>query len=613
MTKKYFAVSTCRDIWQRDIKDLYIIEPYVRHFLERNRLLQDFNSIEMAPLRLLSSREIIINSKFVDAKYEKYISILTKRLNSIHGTCHAETFWRKTLSMAFIRYITIFHDLFERCERFFDSQAYTCNILSQKSFFIPIDFEDHRYFFQNTDYGQEQIFSIYMRLFHAGEGEEVFQTPNQFEKHITRAGLKGKEAAGDKGIRGVKRILSDIARQVYRLANQTTRIRCRDISIGLVGTYFSAENQKTLLHLSGNRIYPVDWAIAYDYENADISWDKRTALSEPDADFDRFDWFFFSSLASCLPRAFVEHYTQIEKIYSSLLEEYPSMHHIVSEGWISDTYMSLLLALAQEKGIRHITNEHNGFIHPFEGSYMHHVIGMSDTFISLGWGESKYKNLVRGSSLFPFAITAQVGKKFDILFIAGPVVVKLPHYNAAWGGYGGLNSTRCLAFIRAFFKSLADPVKKRITYRRYPSWTDIPLMNYDKEYYLASCLTGIGSFSEISEPAKIQMLQSKLVVVDYISCSYLESISMNIPTVFFWNPETFCLSDNYRDFFKPLLDAGICQKDPVEAARFIESIHDDPEKWWFTEEVQKAKDEFLNKNIGKPEVMIEYLLGLLKK
>lgn len=612
MTKKYFAVSTYRDIWQKNISALYIIEPYVRHFLELKGLLRDYDSVEIAPLGLLSIDDIKLKSRYVDAKYEKYIRILTKRLNAIHGTCHPEPFWKKALSMAFIRYITIFHDLFSRCELFFDYGTHTCNVISNRSYFIPLDFEDHRFFFQNTDYGQEQIFSIYIKLFYPDQFDEVHQTPEQFDKKILKDGLKKKNVCFDNGFKCKIKTLYNFAHQVYAIARRRTRAKKNKVCIGLVGTYFSPENLNTLLLLSKNKIHPIDWSISYSHENIPASWEKRKILSEYEDDFDKFDNFFFSSLTHCFPRAFVEHYSDIERLYIDKLGEYKSLAHIISEGWIADTYISIFLALGQEKEIKHITNEHNGFLHPFEGSFLSHAIDMSDTFVSLGWSDSKHKNFISGASLFPFSIHAPRERKYNILYISGPVVVKIPHYSSAWGGYGGINSGRYIEFIKTFFENLSGSTLKEITYRRYPNWADIPLMNYDKEYCLASYLKNIGCLAEMSTSAKVQMLQANIVIVDYISCSYLESMVMNIPTVFFWNPETFYFKDEYSDFFKPLLDVGICQKNPVEAAEFIENISYDPEKWWFNDETQEGKNEFLNRNFGKPEVMINYLLGLLK-
>lgn len=611
MNTKNFIISARQELWDKNVKDKYIVEPYVFHVLEKENRLQQFNKIEVAPFRRKSRTDIDDDSRYVDDKYKKYITILSSRLNKIHGTTHKESFWKKALSMAFIRYITIFHDMFDKCEMYLDKKNHTANILSAESYYIPLDFEDHRYFFQNTDYGQEQIFSLYAKLFYPGIFTDIQQRPAQFDKEITHPGLKNNDALTTKKTQEGFYIFKKAAREFLLSLIRKMRVSERDIRLGIVGSYFSKENLAKLIKESNSKIYPLDWSIRLDHEVKHISWDKRNRLSEFDADFDKFDKFFFSTIPYCLPRVFVEHYNEIDSSYSTLLKEHPSLRYIVSEGWISDTFMSILLALAQEKGVRHLCNEHNCLFHQYAGSYISHVIDMSDIFVTLGWYDPSFKGVVKGASLFPFSIKKDFKKKHKILYVSSPANVKIPHYSSAWG-IDEENAITHLDFCKSFFKNLRRETLKELIYRAYPK-TCIPLLSYDKEYMLSPYLNQIKSLSDTSEPSKVQMLKSDLVVIDYISTSYLESLVMNIPTVFFWNKDAYYLNDAYLDFFESLVEVGICQTDPVQAAHFVESIKDEPEKWWFSEKVQAARNEFLNRNLGKPEDMIEYLLGLIKK
>jgi len=488
---------------------------------------------------------------------------------------------------------------------YLDKENHRGNILSAESYYIPFDFEDHRYFFQNTDYGQEQIFSLYAKLFCPGIFTAMQQHPAQFDKEITRPGLKNNE------VLTVKNIIKKFVKKLILSLPKKVKVSDKDIQIGIVGSYFAEENLAKLIKESNAIIYPLDWSIRFEHESSDISWDKRNRLAEFDTDFDRFDKFFFSTIPYCLPKVFVEHYHDIESKHSTLLKGYPSLRYIISEGWISDTFMSLLLALAQEKGIKHINNEHNCYFHPFAGSFISHVVDMSDIFITLGWYDPSFKGVVKGASLFPFSIKNKYEKEHKMLYISAPANVKMPHYSSAWG-IDEENAATHLDFCKSFFKTLRRETLEELVYRAYPK-TWIPLLSYDKEFILSLYLNQIKSLSDTSEPSKVQMLKSDLTIIDYISTSYIEALAMNIPTVFFWNKDAYYLNDSYLDFFYAMVEAGICQTDPVQAAYFVERIKDDPGKWWFSEKVQAARNNFLNRNFGKPEDMIEYLLGLIKK
>ena len=266
--------------------------------------------------------------------------------------------------------------------------------------------------------------------------------------------------------------------------------------------------------------------------------------------------------------------------------------------------------MAQERGIKHINNEHNCFFHPYVGSFVLHELAMSDIFVTLGWFSHHLQGLVKGASLFEFSLNKNVGKKYEILYISAPSAPKLPHLSAAWG-WECENAPKQFEFVKIFFDSLSVKVKEKITYRKYPKAFLPGPMYYDKEYILCEQISTIKGFANTDEQSKIQMRQSNLTVIDYISTSYIEALVMNIPMIFFWNADAYYFNDENADFFKPLVDAKICQTDPIEAAHFIESIVDNPEKWWFSDETQKGKDEFLDKNLGQPEIMINYLLSLL--
>lgn len=605
MEPKNFIISAHSQLWNSEIKDLYISEPWVYHVLEIGDRVREFGKIEIAPFRRQSRDDLVQDSQYVDGKYKKYIEILAKRLNDIHGLKHSPRFWRQALSMAFIRHITIFYDLFDRCETFFDQTKHTCNILSEKSYYIPADFEDHRNFFQNTDYGQEQIFSIYMKTFYPGrfkEVDQIFEGEDEDEQVLPRQSIALK-----KRLRSRLSVMRNAIRKQRSLTQETGN---QDIVVGIMGSYFSKKNLTELIDRSKGKIFPLDWKIKLDHNTEDISFEKRSHLARLDSDFDKFDKFFFSTILYCLPKVFVEHFKEVEDIYISRLETYPSLKHIVSEGWISDTYMSIFLGLAEERDITHIHNEHNCFFHPYAGSYISHVFDMCDRFVSLGWGDKKTPKLVKGASLFPFSIDGDRTEKYKILYISAPANVKMCHYSSAWG-IDEENAIKHLEFVGRFFEALDKTTLKELTYRAYPKFPNIKLLSYDKEYILDLFLQSVSGFADISESSKAQMLQSGLVVIDYISTSYIEALTMDIPIVFFWDMNAYYLNDEYLDFFKSLVDVGICQTDPIKAARFIEGIKDNPRAWWTRDDVRAARAEFFNQNLGKPKVMIDYLLGLL--
>ena len=167
--KKLFIVSNNRKLWIPENNDLFIMDPYVYHVLEKNDELKNFYSIEVCEYRRKTKEDLVNDNNFVDSKYNKYLPILALRLNKINQRDYSLKFWEKALSLALVRYITAFHNTYQSIELYFNSKNHTCNILSEDSYYTPLDFEDHRYCFECTDFGIEQISSIYFSLFYKSE------------------------------------------------------------------------------------------------------------------------------------------------------------------------------------------------------------------------------------------------------------------------------------------------------------------------------------------------------------------------------------------------------------------------------------------------------------
>jgi putative transferase (TIGR04331 family) len=86
--------------------------------------------------------------------------------------------------------------------------------------------------------------------------------------------------------------------------------------------------------------------------------------------------------------------------------------------------------------------------------------------------------------------------------------------------------------------------------------------------------------------------ESRLVVFNYLGTGFLETLALNIPTVCFYNPETYLFREAAQPFIDSLLQVGIFHPSGQAAARFVAEIANDPEGWWAHPEVQDARRNF---------------------
>ena len=92
---------------------------------------------------------------------------------------------------------------------------------------------------------------------------------------------------------------------------------------------------------------------------------------------------------------------------------------------------------------------------------------------------------------------------------------------------------------------------------------------------------------------------SSLVISTYNGATYLETMCLNKPTVFFWNPENWELRESSTSDYDELMDVGIFHTSPQSAAEFVNKIYSDIEGWWFSEKVQIAREKFCKKYSNK--------------
>ena len=612
--KSNFVVSAYRDIWLPDAKKLFVLDPYISHVLEREGRRGDYDEVQVAAVSRSTREEFIHDHEFVDRKFHQYSDILAQRLDELHDSNHGSRFWRKAFSLSILRHVTLCYDLYTACEINLKPMLHECRVLGQESYRIPVDFDEHRQMFQNTDFGREQLFSVYCGLYYPSlfpswKSDTLLPIPD------VRPTLQESRSYWQRVTQG--QFLSRIARRLLtivslpRIAHRL--LRTRNPKVGVIQTGFSQKQMEQLEFRSWGRIQNIPWP-EISLSASTPRWDLRERLVRDDPHFDRFDKFAFACLRHGMPKIFVEDFSSAYAQYNSYFDKYLNLRWVVSEWWIGHSQTSLALAVLQNRNVRHIYNEHNYLSHFFLGSNLKYLVPLVDEFASLGWQDSSIPNLVRGASLFQWVDKeATCNKEHAILFVMSLPLTFAPEINAAYGESGAYRAQEYLVMNQRFLDRLGEDTLGEMYIRSYPQRYTRDWLAWDQAFVLAPYLSKVKVYennSSISGKTLIQ--QSRLVVVNYLSTTYLESIIADIPTIFILNKDAYLLTEKYMGFFDALIDVGVCQTKPEDAADFVNRIKDNPERWWRSSAVRKAKSAFLNANIGNPEVMIQHLLEKVK-
>ena len=107
--------------------------------------------------------------------------------------------------------------------------------------------------------------------------------------------------------------------------------------------------------------------------------------------------------------------------------------------------------------------------------------------------------------------------------------------------------------------------------------------------------------------------RARIIVSTNCSTTILESLAFNIPTVSFFNKDADRLNAHASKYFNMLTEVGILHYDPLSASNFINSIWDDVETWWYSEDVKKAKRSFIKEFAHLPDKSINMFFKQLEK
>lgn len=103
-------------------------------------------------------------------------------------------------------------------------------------------------------------------------------------------------------------------------------------------------------------------------------------------------------------------------------------------------------------------------------------------------------------------------------------------------------------------------------------------------------------FSDFREPIFKAVQKARCVVHSYDSTGMLETLSQNIPTLAFWQEGLYHLNDETRKDYELLVEAGIVHFDSKSLSSKLNTVWDDLDGWWHSDEVQRARVIFTGKH-----------------
>ena len=511
--------------------------------------------------------------KYLTNLYESILISLSLTLNEIHGVNFSNKYWRILIGPWLGVFIQVIYDRWEMIQKALDLEEELFCIISENdnNKHVPNDMSEFLSLISSDKWNQYIFESIIIETNIIKPIKSVF---NYEERD-----LKSKINIKKKNYKLSFKLFAKL------FINFFSKIIARSNSPLVVSSYLSRKNEFKMA--IKNKYLPF-WSnfkkpISYTFSNLKRDFNINYSTN------DSFEKFMLKSITKQIPKAYLEGYKSLVKEVDDLGWPKRPKYIFTSNADMEDDLFKCYAAFQSLKKVPLFIGQHGGHYGTGKFSFAEdHQLSISDKFISWGWTNKKFDK-----KIIPLGNLKVINSKIKNSFKNTKLLIitcSLPRYS--YHLMSILISTQWINYFEdqcKFVDSLDKKIKPLSTVRLFKTdygWDQLirwkmkfPDLNYDLN----------------EQPLIRQLKKAKLVVSTYNATTFLESMSMNIPTVIFWNPNHWELRDDAIPFFEELEKVKIFHKNPSSASNHINMVWEGVDIWWNSGQVQSVKEEFLNR------------------
>jgi putative transferase (TIGR04331 family) len=536
-----------KEIWsQLDYKVL----PY--HWDDRNRMFSDY--------------------QYLQGIYEKYLGILSKRMNRIHDVSHSTEYWRIVLGPWLQLFIGIVFDKWLSIKRAIDTEEISSTWILDfgQEGIVPYGMNELKYLFSSQEWNHH----IYSQIIIANK-----EIPyKKIEQNLIPKSFNFRNTSA----LGFKSFLKMIASRIYRLVPDRLNKNV------FISTNFSKWDLIKLQISLGQMPYLVTSEMKLEEVSVCPGMRKDLEMNEASSEF---EIILEKLIPGNIPKANVECRS---KICNNVILKYPKKVStiITTHGyWVNDD-LKLWIAEKKAQGSTLVISQHGGLFGSglIEQSEVHQI-KISDRFYTWGWKDEKHSH-VQPLSPPKLSLVTKKGifqkRNGSILWVWG---ADFPNFYFRM--HSVPISSQGLEYTHdqiKFGKNLSEDVLEILKLRLRPN----PRFLWEQDQYIKDA--GLDKNIERNSKNLYQQLnESRLCVTTDNSSVFLETLSINFPTILFWNPKHWEVRSEAEPYYDLLRKTGILYDTPEAAAEKINDIYINPMEWWLQPDVQKARSLFCQK------------------
>lgn len=584
VSKRFLITTALEETWRNDEPVLFIGE-WCRLYCKR--AIWSKMDAEVLPYHWDDRRKLYADYQYLSSFYERLLRDLTYDLNSFHSVDHSLRFWRIVIGPWLGYFSQILFDRWTSIRQAINQYDLTGTIVlagleeaqapNDMSMFTRVILEDR---WNHELYANiVRRFSSVPCISQAWTGSECFGNTTQ-----TRSWKKSAK----------KLVRSCYARIVRRVVS--------DEDAFLLATYLTARDEVRLCRKLGQ--VPQFWeSVRVDQISSESSQRQWVVTGDSRSEFETCAR---SLIPQQIPTAYLEGYKSLTEQTKALRWPTRPKFILTSNASISDDLFKLWAAEKIENGTPLIVGQHGGHygmgLWSFEED---HETAISDRYLSWGWTSEKKPN-VKPVGQFRTKKPLFVQRSMK----SGALLVTCSMPRLSYCMYSAIVSRQWLDYFDdqcKFVEHLPESIRKVLTVRAYPHdygweqshrWRDrFPDLRLNDGQSSLTRLIG----------------QSRLYISTYNATTYLESFTMNVPTIIYWNPRHWELRDSAMSYFEELKRVAIFHESPQSAANYVEAIWDDIDEWWGNPEVRDVLARFKARYCRLPVNLIDRIDDTLRE
>lgn len=527
--------------------------------------------------------------QYLQLFYERLLQDLTVQLNQIHGVNRSLRYWRILIGPWLHYFVPMLFDRWtsiQQAVRQYDLSR-TIVLTSQDGPLVANNMDDFNRLYIEDDWSQHWEHQLYASILQQFTEVPCIQQAIDVVSKSQSAHLKWKQRIKQMLIAGYARTASALSKDqdVFLL---TTRMRLQD--------------ELDLYRRLGQ--VPQMWrsvaAVRVDLDKRQREW---IVDGEDRSEFERCAR---TLIPQQIPVIYLEGYHRLLQQTEGL--SWPKQPKLIWTS-IAHNYDDVFKAWAGskvEQGSHLVIGQHGGHYGMGRCSFQEdHEIAISDSYLTWGWdeqGQSTVRPVGQLKSWRPLGIRHSEQPSALLVTLTVPrqsVIMFSATMSSQWLDYF---SDQC-----TFVENLPTRIQNALTVRLMA-----PDRGWDQVARWSDRFPGLQLDDGHSSMTDL-IRQTRLYIATYNATTYLESLSLDVPTVIFWNPHHWELRDSAIPYFDDLKRIGVFHDTPGSAARHVATVWDDVDAWWTSPSVQDAVGEFLERYCCLRDDLLEQVESTLRK